>query len=108
MSLTTYFASIGYKHTYDMGDRVIGKYKKIPFIGSVGNDRLVSMETGPEVTIHLDLPLLFEKKYYTIIVVKHKDIRRLHEILPGKLDTGKVTGDNPETGRRVRRQSTKP
>jgi hypothetical protein len=37
MSLTTYFASIGYKHTYDMGDRVIGKYKNIPFVGSVGN-----------------------------------------------------------------------
>jgi hypothetical protein len=107
MSLTTYFASIGYKHTYDIGDRVIGKYKKMPFVGSVGNDRLVSTETGPEVTIHLDLPLLFEKKYYTIIVVKHKDIRRLHEILPERPNTGKVVGDNPETGRRVRKESTK-
>jgi hypothetical protein len=107
MSLTTYFAAIGYKHKYDIGDRVIGKFNKIPFVGSVGNDRLVSTETGPEVTIHLDLPLLFDKIYHTIIVVKHKDIRRLHEIHPGESNTRKVIGDNSKTGGNVRRKSSK-
>lgn len=106
MSLTTYFAEIGYKHTYDIGDRVIGKYHKIPFVGSVGNDRLVSTETGPEVTIHLDLPLLFEKKYYTIIVVKHKDIRRLYEIPTGGRNTGESAGNSTKAPRGVRRKST--
>ena len=106
MSLTTYFQSIGYKHIYDIGDRVVGKYHKIPFVGSVGNDRLVSEERGPEVTIHLDLPLLFEKKYYTIIVVKHKDIRRLYEIHPGESNTRKASGTDAKAGGNVRRKST--
>ena len=108
MSLTTYFAEIGYKHTYDIGDRVIGKYHKIPFVGSVGNDRLVSTERGPEVTIHLDLPLLFEKNYYTIIVVKHKDIRRLHETAIERNNSGETFATDSKTGRRVRRKSTEP
>ena len=51
---TDYFNEKGYKHTYNIGDRVFGKFNKIPFIGSVGNDRLVSEVTGPEVTVHLD------------------------------------------------------
>lgn len=107
MSLTTYFQSIGYKHKYDMGDRVIGKYHKIPFVGSVGNDRLVSTDVGPEVTVHLDLPLLFDKKYYTIIVVKHKDIRRLYEIHSGESNTRKASGTDAKAGGNVRRKTAK-
>ena len=77
MTQTDYFKSIGYKHTYDIGDRVFGKYKKIPFIGTVGNDRLVSNITGPEVTIHLDLPIKVDKEIKTFIIVKHADIKQL-------------------------------
>lgn len=75
-SLTDYFAKIAYKHTYEMGDRVQGKWNDIPFVGSVGNDRLVNEDNGPEVTIHLDLPIKYEDKVYSFIVVKHKDINR--------------------------------
>jgi len=75
-SLTDYFAKIGYKHTYEIGDRVEGKWNGIPFVGSVGNDRIVSEDNGPEVTIHLDLPIKYEDKVYSFIVVKHKDIKR--------------------------------
>ena len=74
---TDYFNAKGYKHTYDMGDRVFGKYNKIPFIGSVGNDRLINETDGPEVTVHLDLPMKTENGFRSIIVVKHKDIKRL-------------------------------
>jgi hypothetical protein len=74
---TDYFERIGYKHTYDIGDRVIGRYKKIPFIGTVGNDRLINHTIGPEVTIHLDLPMKVDNEYKTFIIVKHKDIKRL-------------------------------
>jgi hypothetical protein len=75
-SLTEYFAKIAYKHTYDIGDRVEGKWNGIPFVGSIGNDRLVNEDDGPEVTIHLDLPIKYEDKIHRIIVVKHKDIKK--------------------------------
>jgi hypothetical protein len=65
-----------YKAKYNLGDRVSGKWNKIPFVGSVGNDRVVS-EAGPEVTIHLDLPILHNGKTHRILVVKHRDIRPL-------------------------------
>ena len=65
-----------YKAKYNIGDRVSGRWNKIPFVGSVGNDRVVS-EAGPEVTIHLDLPILYKGKTHRILVVKHRDIRPL-------------------------------
>jgi len=73
---TDYFEKNAYQPEYAIGDRVFGHYQKIPFIGSVGNDRVVS-ESGPEVTVHLDLPIRHENKNYSIIVVKHQDIKRL-------------------------------
>ena len=77
---TDYFQNKGYKPEYYIGDRVFGKYNKIPFIGTVGNDRLVSEVTGPEITVHLDLPIKIDKIFKTFIIVKHKDIKRLKEI----------------------------
>lgn len=74
-----YFERNGYKSKYEIGDRVFGHYNKIPFIGTVGNDRLVSPVTGPEVTVHLDLPMKTENNICSIIVVKHKDIRKLKD-----------------------------
>lgn len=75
-NLAEYFERNAYKPTYEIGDRVYGKWNGIPFVGSVGNDRVVS-NAGPEVTIHLDLPIVFENKTNNVIVVKHKSIKRL-------------------------------
>lgn len=75
-TLTDYFMKNAYKHTYDIGDRVGGKWNGIPFVGSVGNDRLVSEDRGPEITIHLDLPIKYDGIIHNIIIVKHKDIKR--------------------------------
>lgn len=72
---TDYFNKIGYKHTYDIGDRVFGYYKKIPFVGTVGNDRKINDVIGPEVTIHLDLPMQIDSQITLFIIVKHKDIK---------------------------------
>lgn len=72
-----YFERERYKPKYQIGDRVFGHYEKIPFIGSVGNDRLISQIAGPEVTIHLDLPLKIKGKIYNVIIVKHKTIKKL-------------------------------
>jgi len=74
---TEYFERIGYRPKYFLGDRVFGHWNKIPFIGSVGNDTVISEQEGPRITIHLDLPIKFQDKVNNIVVVKHKDIKPL-------------------------------
>lgn len=73
---TDYFNKIGYKHVYDIGDRITGKWNKIPFVGTVGNDRKINDIDGPEITVHLDLPIQFQGKLYNFIIVKHKDVKK--------------------------------
>ena len=70
-----YFEEKAYKPTWWIGDRVFGKYQKIPFIGTVGNDTLISEEEGPRVTVHLDLPIQSK----TVIIVPPKSLKRLKE-----------------------------
>jgi hypothetical protein len=70
-----YFAKTAYKPKYQIGDRVFGYYKKIPFIGSVGNDSVVSEIEGPRISVHLDLPMIIDQVIRGVIIVKHKDIK---------------------------------
>lgn len=74
-SLKEYFEKNAYQPKYHIGDRVFGKWNKIPFVGSVGNDRKINEERGPEITVHLDLPIKFDDKIYNVIIVKHKDVK---------------------------------
>ena len=76
-SLEEYFEQNRYKPKWFIGDRVEGKWNGIPFVGSVGNDRIVNENNGPEITVHLDLPIKFEDKVHYIIITKHKDVVRL-------------------------------
>jgi len=76
--LTEYFDSIGYQPTYWIGDRVFGRWNKIPFVGSVGNDTVID-NSGPRISIHLDLPIKHEDRIHNIIVVRHKDIVKLKQ-----------------------------
>lgn len=78
-SQTDYFERIGYQPKYHLGDRVFGKWNKIPFVGSVGNDRVIN-NNGPEITIQLDLPIKYNNVIHNVIVVKHRDITKLKEI----------------------------
>ena len=71
---TDYFERIGYRAKYQIGDRVFGHWNSIPFVGTVGNDRVINYD-GPEVTVHLDLPIQFNKCIYNVVVVKHQDIK---------------------------------
>ena len=73
---TDYFERIGYRAKYQIGDRVFGRWNAIPFVGTVGNDRVID-NTGPQVTIHLDLPIKHEQQVRNVIVVQHKDITKL-------------------------------
>ena len=72
-----YFEQHRPKPVWHIGDRVSGKWNKIPFIGTVGNDNMVNETEGPRVSIHLDLPIKFKDKVHTVIFVKQKDIKRL-------------------------------
>lgn len=74
-----YFERIGYKPKYFIGDRVFGKWNKIPFIGTVGNDTVINETEGPRISIHLDLPIKFNDTIHNIIIVKHKDIKPLKD-----------------------------
>ena len=74
-----YFDRIGYKPKYFIGDRVFGKWNKIPFIGTVGNDTVINETEGPRISIHLDLPIKFNDTIHNIIIVKHKDIKPLKD-----------------------------
>lgn len=76
-NLADYFEKNRYKPTYFLGDRVFGKWNKIPFIGTVGNDTLISELEGPRISIHLDLPIVLTGKEHSVIIVKHKDIKPL-------------------------------
>jgi hypothetical protein len=77
---TDYFNKIGYTGKYQIGDRVFGHWNKVPFVGTVGNDRCIN-GIDKEVTIHLDLPIRINKVNHTFIIVKHKDItQKLKEI----------------------------
>jgi len=75
-SLAEYFAQNRYKATYQIGDRVRGRWNSIPFVGTVGNDTLINEIEGPRISVHLDLPIKYKDKIYTIIFIKHKDISK--------------------------------
>ena len=73
-----YFARTGYQATYQIGDRVRGRWNRIPITGTVGNDRLINNTDGPEVVVHLDLPIQYQEKTLFIVIVKHSDIQYLN------------------------------
>lgn len=75
-NLSDYFEKIGYKPVYTIGDRVRGKWNKIPFSGTVGNDSCVDGAT-PRISVHLDLPIKFANRVHNIIFVSHKEINKL-------------------------------
>ena len=76
-NVADYFANNRYQPRWQIGDRVFGYYKKIPFIGTVGNDTLVSELEGPRVSVHLDLPMRIDNYNHSFIIVKPKDLKRL-------------------------------
>ena len=78
-NLAEYFAKNRYQGRWEFGDRVFGRWNKIPFIGSVGTDSVVSELEGPRVTVTLDLPILYKGNRHTVITVKPNAIKKLVE-----------------------------
>ena len=88
-SLSEYFEKNRYKPKFEFMARVTGMYGKIRWIGSVGNDTVISELRGPELHIHLDLPLKIDGKYTDHLFTKHKGVTRLTNF-----------DDEPETKKR--------
>ena len=80
-SLAEYFAANRYTGKYNLGDRIIGQWNKIPFVGTVGNDSVVNELEGPRISVHLDLPIVVDGVVHNFIKVKHKDVRVLKELV---------------------------
>jgi hypothetical protein len=79
-SLAEYFVANRYTGKYNIGDRIIGQWNKIPFVGTVGNDSVVNELEGPRISVHLDLPIVVAGVVHNFIKVKHKDVRVLKEL----------------------------
>ena len=79
-TIAEYFEMNRPKPVWQIGDRVSGKWNKIPFIGTVAVDNMVSEALGPQVRIFLDLPIKFEEEIHTVITVKQDEIKRLKVI----------------------------
>lgn len=95
-NISEYFEKNGYKPTWFIGDRVFGRYKKIPFIGTVGNDTLISEIEGPRVSVFLDLPMKVDDAYRSIIIVKPKDLKSLKVI-----DDTEPEKSQPRRGKKI-------
>lgn len=78
-NLSDYFERNAYKPKYFLGDRIFGYWNKIPFIGTVGNDTVISLDEGPRISVQLDLPISLTGKLHYVIIVKHKDVKPLKE-----------------------------
>jgi hypothetical protein len=76
-SLADYFAKERYQAKYEFGTRVFGKWNKIPFIGTIYGDSVISEEQGPRLTVHLDLPIKFADTVYSVIIDTHKSFKDL-------------------------------
>ncbi len=77
-SLTEYFTKNAYKPKYHLGDRVFGRWNKIPFIGSIGTDGIRDSR-GPILTVLLDLPIMVDGQIHNVIIVTHKDVKPLKD-----------------------------
>ena len=76
MNLADYFAKHRPKGTFELGDRVEGKYEGIPFVGSTGFEGMVSEDEGLMVCVMLDLPIKLDGRTIRIIRVKGNTLKR--------------------------------
>ncbi len=77
MTLSEYFEANRPKPRYQFGDRVEGRYKGIPYVGTAYTDNMVNELVGPRVSIHLDLPMKIGNEWVSYIQVSYKDIKGL-------------------------------
>lgn len=83
-SLKEYFEKNRYQPKYEFGTRIFAKWNKIPFVGTIYGDSVISEVNGPRLSISLDLPLKYKDTVYTILFASHKDIKDIKLLTPSK------------------------
>ncbi len=78
-SYSEYFKKERYQAKFQIGDRVTGLHHGVRWVGSVGNDTLIDESIGPVLHIQLDLPLNVDGVYKTVLVTKHRGVKKLVE-----------------------------
>ena len=61
------------KPKVEYGNRVFGKWNKIPFIG------MIIREVEKEVLVHVDLPVKHDKLYISILRLNRNDVKILKD-----------------------------
>jgi hypothetical protein len=79
MNLAEYFALHRPVPKYQIGDRVEGTYKGIPWVGTAYTDNLRNYDEGPMVNVHLDLPMKVGTEWLNYIRVTYKEIKGLRK-----------------------------
>lgn len=100
-SLAEYFAKERYQAKYEFGTRVFGRWNKIPFMGTIYGDSVISEEQGPRLTIHLDLPFKFDDRIVSVIIDTHKSFKDLSVLVDPEAKKAPVS-------RKVRETDSKP
>ncbi|CAB4241559.1 hypothetical protein UFOVP71_97 [uncultured Caudovirales phage] len=78
MGNAEYFAKNRPVAKWQFGDRVIGKFHGIPFVGTCGGEGMVNETEGSLVTVFIDLPIKHKETWHTTFIkVKPNDIKRL-------------------------------
>lgn len=90
-SLHDYFVLNRYKAKYYFGERIFGYWNKIPFVGTVGNDTVISDLVGPQLSIHLDLPIKYKNITYIILVAPHTEFKKITKLIEMKEENDKIT-----------------
>jgi hypothetical protein len=76
--LAEYFALHRPTAKWNFGERVIGNFYGIPFVGTTGGEGMVNEREGSLVTVFVDLPIKHNNKWHTTFIkVKPSAIRKL-------------------------------
>ena len=79
-TLTEYFAKKSKTPKYLIGDRVFGKFGKIPFVGTIGNESSVNPEQVAMCSVHLELPIVIDGVPTFYISIESKKLKSLSVI----------------------------
>ena len=96
MNQAEYFEKNRHVAKYEFGQRIFGYWNNIPFIGTVGNDTVINESFGPLYSIHLDLPIKYQKVIYNVIVDKQSNFKKITKLI-------EMEEDVKTTNRKTRR-----
>jgi hypothetical protein len=82
-NLAEYFAEHRPTAKWSFGERVIGNFYGIPFVGTTGGEGMVNELEGSLVTVFVDLPIKHNGRWHTTFIkVKPTALRKLQLVSP--------------------------